>query len=47
MKQLQEADLVTSEKRGRWVYYDLNPIAFERVSERLREFGATSPVRGG
>jgi ArsR family transcriptional regulator len=38
MKQLVEAELVTSEKRGRWVYYDLNPAAFRVLLEVLQPY---------
>jgi ArsR family transcriptional regulator, arsenate/arsenite/antimonite-responsive transcriptional repressor len=38
MKQLVEAGLVTSEKGGRWVYYDLNPDAFQALIEVLQPY---------
>lgn len=38
MKQLVEAGLVVAEKRGRWVYYDLNPDMFKQVTRRLEAY---------
>jgi ArsR family transcriptional regulator len=35
LKVLREAGLVTGDKRGLWVYYRLEPEAFERVRELL------------
>lgn len=46
MRQLVEAGFVMAEKRGRWVYYDLNPAAFEAVTAALHEFAAAAPVAG-
>ena len=38
MKQLVEAGFVTAEKRGRWVYYDLEPAGFRAVRQALTKF---------
>lgn len=38
MKQLVEAGLVVAEKRGRWVYYDLNPDMFKQVMTALEPY---------
>ena len=38
MKQLVEAGFVTAEKRGRWVYYELNPKAFAGIRDRLSKY---------
>jgi len=35
MKALVEAGLVTAEKRGRWVYYDLVPERFRALGDAL------------
>ena len=35
MKALVEAGLVTAEKRGRWVYYDLVPDRFRTLGDAL------------
>jgi len=35
LKVLRDAGLVTGDKRGQWVYYALNPAAFERVRQLL------------
>jgi ArsR family transcriptional regulator, arsenate/arsenite/antimonite-responsive transcriptional repressor len=43
MKQLVDAGLVTAEKRGRWVYYALDPAAFQAVMRGLEPF-ARAPV---
>jgi len=43
MKLLVQAGFVSAEKRGRWVYYELNPEAFEAVREHLAKFQA--PVK--
>jgi ArsR family transcriptional regulator, arsenate/arsenite/antimonite-responsive transcriptional repressor len=32
---LREAELVTAERRGTWVYYHLAPAAYERLSDAL------------
>lgn len=36
MKQLRTAGFVSSDKRGRWVYYRLEPSAVESVRSALR-----------
>lgn len=38
MKQLVEAGLVSAEKRGRWVYYALEPAAFAAMLRALEPF---------
>lgn len=38
MKVLVQAGLVRSEKRGRWVYYELKPETFGALAERLTSF---------
>jgi ArsR family transcriptional regulator, arsenate/arsenite/antimonite-responsive transcriptional repressor len=38
LKLLVEAGLVRAERRGRWVYYELEPEAFATLIERLRPF---------
>ena len=43
MKQLIEAGLVLADKRGRWVYYDLNPAAFARVITMLEPYATFVP----
>ena len=40
MKQLVAAGFVTAEKRGRWVYYDLEPHTFEQVKDALTKYAA-------
>src|SRR5438105_8293127 len=35
LKVLRDAGLVAGDKRGQWVYYALNPSAFERVRQLL------------
>ncbi|CAN5766636.1 hypothetical protein BH23DEI1_BH23DEI1_09950 [soil metagenome] len=44
MKLLVDAGLVRAEKRGRWVYYDLEPAAFAAIADRLARF-AHAPRR--
>ena len=47
MRLLVESGLVRAEKRGRWVYYELEPTAFDLLIDRLRPFAAApaaSPV---
>lgn len=39
MKLLVQAGFVTADKRGRWVYYDLDPTAFDEVHELLGRYG--------
>ena len=46
MKQLVEAGFVVAERRGRWVYYDLNPAVFETVAAALLAFATAAPVAG-
>lgn len=36
MKQLIKAGLVTAEKRGQWVYYQLDPDAFQELVAELK-----------
>ena len=43
MKILTQAGLVQAEKRGRWIYYRLNPAAFAEVVAFLQPF-ATPPA---
>ncbi len=38
MKLLVRAGFVHSEKRGKWVYYDLEPAAFAGVREQLGRY---------
>ncbi len=38
LKVLREAGLVTAEKRGLWVHYQLNKESIGQVMERLRSF---------
>lgn len=45
MKQLVEAGFVTSEKRGRWVYYDLNAEGFAEVMVQLEAFRQAALVQ--
>ena len=42
MKQLVDAGLVRSERRGRWVYYDLEPKALRELAAVLEAFAATA-----
>jgi ArsR family transcriptional regulator len=35
MKLLADAGLVTAERRGRWVYYELEPAAFRELASSL------------
>ena len=44
MKLLVQAELVRAEKRGRWVYYELNPAAFAEVGEQLARYRAPQKV---
>ena len=51
LKVLREAEWVTAERRGSWVYYALNPAAvarFRSLAGELLPFGASSamPVAG-
>ena len=38
MKQLVAAGFVTAERRGRWVYYDLEPHTFQQVKGALTKY---------
>ncbi len=40
MKLLVQAGLVRAEKRGKWVYYDLEPAAFAALREQLARYEA-------
>ena len=40
MKLLVQAGFVRSEKRGKWVYYDLLPAAFAALREELARYEA-------
>lgn len=40
MKLLVQAGFVRAQKRGRWVYYSLNPDAFGAIREALYPFAA-------
>lgn len=42
MKLLVQAGFVTAEKRGRWVFYALNPAAFGEIGAQLSQFEETS-----
>lgn len=42
MKQLVEADLVTAERRGRWVYYELQPQAFRALAAQLEDLASAT-----
>jgi ArsR family transcriptional regulator len=44
MKILVQVGFVQAEKRGRWVYYALEPSAFEAVRERLGRFAGATPT---
>ena len=50
LKVLREAGWVTSERRGSWVYYSLNPDASERFGALARDVapadGGRAPVQG-
>ncbi len=37
LKELREAELITEQKRGRWVYFSLNRPTVERFMESLRD----------
>jgi len=43
MKTLVDAGLVRAEKHGRWVYYELNHEAFDRIVESLGQY-QTGPL---
>jgi len=40
MKQLVEAGLVTSERKGRWVFYELQPEVFRKLAAALESLAA-------
>lgn len=40
LKVLVDAGLLTAEKRGRWVYYDLDPAAFDELVAFFGRFRA-------
>lgn len=42
MKQLVEAGLVTAERRGRWVYYELQPQAFRALAAQLEDLASAT-----
>ena len=42
MKQLVEAGLVSAERRGRWVYYELRPQAFRALAARLEDLASAT-----
>lgn len=44
LKVLREARLVTSEKRGRWVYYTVAPYALDRLHAALPSARVITPV---
>jgi ArsR family transcriptional regulator len=44
LKTLKDAGLVTDRKQGRWVYYALNPEAFEALAQLVAEM---RPRRSG
>lgn len=46
MKLLVQAGFVKAEKRGRWVYYDLDPEAFEAVTQQLSRYQQASTKVG-
>jgi len=45
MKILQQAGLVSGEKRGRWVHYRLNREAFARAAEWLSDISRDADAR--
>jgi ArsR family transcriptional regulator len=46
MKLLVEAGFIMSEKRGRWVYYDLNPAAFQELIDIIQPYAhKVSPAK--
>ena len=44
MKLLVQAGFVRAEKRGRWVYYGLEPEAFEALQDALSRYTTPVPV---
>ena len=45
MKQLVDAGLVSAERRGRWVYYELVPEALRELASALEDFAAAAEAR--
>jgi ArsR family transcriptional regulator len=45
MKQLVDAGLVSAERRGRWVYYELVPEALRELAAALAGFAAAAEAR--
>ena len=45
MKQLVDAGLVAAERRGRWVYYELESTALREVADVLEGFAAAGEAR--
>lgn len=46
MRLLIDAGLVSAEKRGRWMMYRINAVAFARAGEWLQPFCACGPSDG-
>lgn len=46
MKLLVQAGFVRAQKRGRWVYYDLEPEAFAAVVRQLGRYSRAAKVAG-
>lgn len=46
MKQLVDAGLVTSERRGRWMYYELVPGALRELAGVLEDLAGAAEARG-
>jgi len=46
MKLLVQAGFVRAQKRGRWVYYDLEPDAFAEVARQLGRYRRAAKVAG-
>jgi ArsR family transcriptional regulator, arsenate/arsenite/antimonite-responsive transcriptional repressor len=44
MKILTDTGLVRAEKRGRWVFYELEREGFAALLERLRPFASATPA---
>lgn len=45
MKQLVDAGLVRAERRGRWVYYELEPAALRELAAALEGLAAAADER--
>lgn len=45
MKQLVDAGLVKAERRGRWVYYDLEPAALRELAATLESLASAGEAR--